>query len=374
MIDRYLDEGIALDYWWMDAGWYPCKGSWVNTGTWEVDRSQFPGGLRAVSDHARKRGVRTIVWFEPERVTSGSWLYENHPEWLLMPPESEDGVRHGSCLLNLGDPEARHWVTEHIDQLLVSEGIDLYRQDFNLDPLAFWRANDAPDRQGISEIRYVTGYLAFWDELRRRHPDMLIDSCASGGRRNDLETLRRGVPLLRSDYTFVPYSDQCQTYGLAFWVPYYGTGILEPDPAKIPYYFRSQMCPHLTVGWDTRRDDLPYALIKKLVDQWRGFAHCFLGDYYPLTSYSLEQDVWMAWQFDRPDLDEGIVQVFRREASPYESATFRLRALDPAAEYVVADLDGGQPRQVAGRALLEQGLPVAIGERPKAVVITYRRA
>ena len=69
-----------------------------------------------------------------------------------------------------------------------------------MDPLSFWRDNDAEDRQGITEIRHVEGYLAYWDELRRRHPEMLIDTCASGGRRNDLETLRRAVPLLRSDF------------------------------------------------------------------------------------------------------------------------------------------------------------------------------
>ena len=73
-----------------------------------------------------------------------------------------------------------------------------------MDPLAYWRAADVPDRQGITEIRYVTGLLAYWDELRRRRPDMLIDTCASGGRRNDLETLRRAVPLWRSDYAFEP--------------------------------------------------------------------------------------------------------------------------------------------------------------------------
>ena len=62
-----------------------------------------------------------------------------------------------------------------------------------MEPLGFWRGNDPPDRQGITEIRHVEGLLAYWDELRRRHPEMPIDTCASGGRRNDLETLRRAV-------------------------------------------------------------------------------------------------------------------------------------------------------------------------------------
>ena len=362
--ERYVAEGVQVDYWWQDAGWYPNNGSWVNVGTWEVDRERFPGGLRAVGDRLRQHGIKTIVWFEPERVTPGTWLYEQHPEWLL-------DAAGETKLLNLGHREALLWAIEHFDRLLVDEGVDLYRQDFNIDPLPFWRANDAQDRQGITENYYVQGYLAFWDELRRRHPDMLIDSCASGGRRNDLETLRRSVPLLRSDLTFVPFSDQCQTYGLAFWLPYYGTGMINPDAEEMPYAFRSAMCPHFTAGWDVRLPDLDWPLIRRLTEQWRAIAHCYLGDYYPLTSYSLEQDVWMGWQFDRPDLKEGILQFFRRETSPYETARFRLFGLDAESRYVLTNLDDGEPQEFVGRELLGEGLPVTIKERPAAIVITY---
>ena len=132
--------------------------------------------------------------------------------------------------------------------MLTREGIDLYRQDFNIDPLAYWRANDAPDRQGLTEMRHVEGYLAYWDELRRRHPGLLIDSCASGGRRNDLETLRRAVPLLRSDYqafdgnpAYAP-GNQGHTYGLSSWIPYYGQGVYFTDRDYV-YSVRSYLSP-----------------------------------------------------------------------------------------------------------------------------------
>ena len=81
-IDRYVEERVPIDFWWMDAGWYPCNG-WPQTGTWEPDLKRFPQGLRAISDHARAKGIKTLVWFEPERVAGGTWLAENHPEWLL---------------------------------------------------------------------------------------------------------------------------------------------------------------------------------------------------------------------------------------------------------------------------------------------------
>ena len=377
-VDRYLDERLRLDYWWMDAGWYPNDRGWPNTGTWEVDTKRFPGGLRPISDHAHARGVKIIVWFEPERVTPGTWLYEQHPEWLLTlppPPNAPARPREASALLDLGNPEALQWITGHVDRLIDEEGIDLYRQDYNIDPLPFWRAHDAKeapagDRQGLTEIQYVTGYLAYWDELRRRHPGMLINTCASGGRRNDVETLRRAVPLLRSDFIFNATSNQCQTYGLAPWIPYYGTGTIQVDP----YVFRSEICPHLTYCYDVRRTDLDYDLARQLQHQWEEqVAPNYHGDFYPLTSYSLEEDVWMAWQFDRPAEGQGVIQVFRRPNSPYEMAHLKLQALDPDAQYTIADVDTGQVQHLTGRALMDKGLPVIISAAPGAIILAYSR-
>ena len=362
-INRFLEEGIRFDYWWMDAGWYPCAPQgWPKVGTWEVDKTRFPGGLRAVTDHARSKGIKSIVWFEPERVAPGTWLYEKHPEWLL----GKDG---GTKLLNLGNDDARKWLTNHVDRLLTEQGIDLYRQDFNIDPLSYWRANDAPDRQGITEIKHVTGYLAYWDELLRRHPGMLIDSCASGGRRNDLETLRRAVPLLRSDYLFEPVGEQCHAYGISFWMPFHGTGFIDINT----YLIRSMMSPQFTIGTDARKKDLDYGLLGRLLKEWREVSPCYLGDYYPLTPYSLANDIWMAMQFDRPDLGKGVVHAFRRADSIYESARLRLHGLDAKAGYEVVDLDTNSRMRAAGRKLMEDGALIVLKDQPGSAVIAYER-
>ncbi|MBI2927600.1 MAG: alpha-galactosidase [Verrucomicrobia bacterium] len=391
-INAFTEAGIKLDYWWMDAGWYPCGDGWPNVGTWAPDAARFPRGLKPVSDHAHAKGAGLIVWFEPERVTPGTWLYTNHPAWLL----GRDGE---TKLLNLGHEAARQWLTDHVDTLLTQQGIDLYRQDFNMDPLPHWRANDSPDRQGLTEIRHIEGYLAYWDELRRRHPGLLIDSCASGGRRNDLETLRRAVPLLRSDYqsfagdpAFAP-GNQGHTYGLASWIPYYGQGVYYAE-RQLAYSVRSSWSPAFGFCADVRKAGVDWPLVRRVADQWRRVAHCFLGDFYPLTPYRLDGDVWMAWQFDLPDAGspreigpsepsasaarlisrgEGLVQVFRREHSAYETARFKLRGLEPDTRYTVTNLDAPEPRELTGRELMEIGLQVELPERPSAAVITYKK-
>jgi alpha-galactosidase len=355
-VNEFLRAGIPFDLCWRDAGWYPCKGSWPNTGTWELDTQRYPKGWRPFSDWLHQQGKKFIVWFEPERVGDReSWLAKNHPDWLL-----------GGTLLNLGHPEAWRWLVEHIDKMLVAQGIDYYRQDFNMDPLAHWRAHDAPDRRGLTEMKHVMGYLAFWDELRRRHPALLIDSCASGGRRNDLETLRRAVPLLRSDFQFgheATLPNQGHTYGISSWIPYYGSGCYFTDK----YSARSYIMPCSGFAGTN-------AETKRAYEECRRVAPFMLGDFYPQTAYTLQPGDWIAWQFDRPDLDGGVLQAFRRDKTEAPTQVFRLRALKPSAKYEITDLDGGPARTFTGKELMEDGLAVEIAAKPGAAVIFYSRA
>lgn len=373
-IDYFAAQETHIPYWWVDAGWYPCAGQWTNTGTWEADPQQLPNGFKPISDHAHRHGMQLIVWFEPERVTPGSWLYAEHPEWLLSRPVDPNGK--GWKLLNLGDPTAWRWLVEHVDGMITTQGIDLYRQDFNIDPLAFWRAADPPDRQGFTENRYVQGYLAYWDELRRRHPGMLIDSCASGGRRNDLETVRRSVPLLRSDYqsfqgdpTYA-LGNQCHTYALSAWLPYHGQGVYFKEE-YFTYCARSYMCPAFAIALAVPKETVNWPLYRRTLDDWRRIAPTYWGDYYPLTPYSLADDQWLAWQFHRPERGDGMIQAFRRFHNAETEQVLRLHGLDPAASYTLTDLDGNGTHQATGAELMEQGLPVEIAEQPGAVIITY---
>lgn len=360
-LDLFAGKGIKLDYWWMDAGWYP-GGSWPVTGTWEADKARFPDGLRAVTDTARKYGAEAIVWFEVERVHAGTQLAAEHPDWIFG--------GEGGGLLKMNEPEVVSWITDHIDKLITDEGVDLYRSDFNVDPLGFWRDNDPEDRQGITEIRYVEGYLAYWDELRRRHPGMLMDSCASGGRRNDLETMRRSVPLLRSDLENNPEAYQCHTYGFNLWIPYFNATNYEKFT---PYYFRSTIAPFLQCNWDVRKEDFDTNGAQACIKEWRKTAAYYFGDFWPLSGYNTADDVWMVWQLDRPDLSSGVVQAFRRSKCPYVSAQYKLRSLEPDTQYRVTDMDTGKTAELTGQELMSDGLVVTIPNQPGAALVTYEK-
>jgi alpha-galactosidase len=361
--DRYRKEGFTLDYWWTDAGWYICdpKIGWPQTGTWEPDPVRYPNGLRALSDYVHKFGMKHIVWFEPERVQPATWLTETHPEWV-------HGGKGGG-LLRLDDPQCLAWAIEHFDKLITEQHIDLYRQDFNIDPLSYWRTGEPENRQGITENHHVTAYFAYWDELRRRHPGMLIDSCASGGRRNDLETLRRAVPLLRSDYQCEPVGNQAHTYGLSFWLPYYGTGVYHDSL----YNHHSSLAPAYGICADIRKPDIDYALLRKTKSDWRAVADLMLGDYYPLTAWTLDKAKWIGFQFDRPDLGKGMMQAFRRQDNPESTLLVKPKGLESKATYKLEDLSSNWTGKHSGRELMEDGVSITVPKAPGDALIVYTK-
>ena len=374
MLQRYAQFGIAPEVWWIDAGWYEgSEVTWARgVGNWVVNRKNFPNGLRPVADAAKKLGMGFCLWFEPERVYEGTRLAREHPEWLIRLPDIApndslfvDPAR--TYLLNLGNPDARRWLTDYVSEMIDREGITVYRQDFNFDPQEYWRAADPPDRQGISEIRHIEGLYAYWDELRKRHPDLLIDNCASGGRRLDLETISRSVPLWRTDHPFTPNS-QSHTYGIHFYLPCNGTGNIVADT----YAFRSSMSSALIYNWNLL-NDFPLNRAMVLLAEYKRVRPYFYGDYYPLTGYSVADDVWMAYQFHRPESGDGMALAFRRGGCPTAVCHVTLHGLSPAAWYEIRFEDYGLTKIESGKTLGTQGVDIRIPEAGGSLLITYKR-
>ena len=396
-LQKLLEAGIQPDLCWMDAG----GGWWVKpeprpfakkdredaseaflntTGFWEPDPAKYPQGFAPFGEWARQHGMKTMLWFEPERIGytnsaanaySEPVLATRHPEWLLP------GGSHGSYF-NLGDAAALAWLKEHISSVIEREKIDWYREDFNgSGPYEVWQKHDQVQnnqtglpRAGLTENFYIQGHLAFWDHLRSRHPGLRLDSCAAGGRRNDLESMRRAVPLLRSDYEMTQDADkfegfQGQTYGLSLWLPFYG-GLSRFGE---PYEYRSLLMP----GFGMHGQSLP--VVKKAYEEFRRAAPLIIeGDYYPLTPYNRVPSQWIAWQFHDSVKDAGILQAFRREKNKEPELTVPLRGLNPAGRYRVTNLDTpDSPEEKRGAELMAQGPTLRLAEPRSAGIWEYQR-
>lgn len=387
-IELYAKQNMPYSLWWIDAGWYECDTDdpevkvgrqWQKTGTWKPDPKRFPNGLKPVSDKLAEHGMKMLLWFEPERVRPGTEIFEEHPEWLFNVKES---VRDGNCgyhknyLLNLGIRECTDWLIEKIDRMIKEYGIGVYRQDCNLPLLRYWRENEASDRQGINENMYVQGYLRYWDALLERNPGLWIDSCASGGRRNDLETLRRSVPLHPTDYGYgYHHIGQAFARTLAEWIPYYRIVPLDwsdeagnypevhPNKQADYYTFMAALCPCLAASGLEGTDE------EQLVGRiWRRAADIMIQcDYYPLSETSKKPDQFCVNQYYRPEEGKGYIQAVRHTQCPQESFCARLRDIDNEMTYIFDDMKTGQVIQVPGKVLNEEGFHIHLKKRGAAI-------
>jgi alpha-galactosidase len=384
-MELYKKLNFDYDYYWIDAGWYGPKedycpdvftGGWaMYVGLWETNPTPHPKGLRPVAEAIHAKGKKFLLWFEPERAVWGNpWTLE-HPEWFLGKREKEFAT---SLLFNLGIPEARQWLTDEISKRITAWGIDCYRQDFNMEILNFWREADGPDRQGMSEIRHIEGLYAFWDELLRRHPGLMIDNCASGGRRIDIETIRRSTPLWRSDYQCFdssPTGTQVQFLGLSHWIPCHTVGTMKR--LNDTYNFRSAMGAGVVFQmyeceYEVPDPDNPHDWHRKMLTDQRRAVPFYLGDFYPLKECTLSPADWSAYQMHREDLSAGLVMIFRREDSPFTAGEFKLRAVDEEAMYEVEDADTGKVETFSGKAL-QAGLTITLEEKRTSRLMFYRR-
>jgi alpha-galactosidase len=381
-IAKWAERGIPMDVWWIDAGWYPCynregQRKWWETGTWMPDPERFPNGLKPVSDCAARHGADLLIWFEPERVRPGTQLDREHPEWLLRAEGTDNR------LLNLGNPACRQWLTDHVCQLIRDNGIRIYRQDFNFEPLMHWRENDAENRQGMNENLHVQGYLQYWDELLARNPGLWIDSCASGGRRNDLETMRRSVPLHYTDFGYGDHPVKLSFHHVLFeWLPYFKEVTLSWDLAGRARYdhqvdsysYHCGLGPMLIPCIDISRDDYDFDLMRRMLGIWRRAAGPMLtGDYYPLTPIHRTAEKWVARQFDCPEEGRGFIQGIRLPACPDDALIVYPRAILPDTVYLFENAETGETEEKAGSALIHDGFAMELPKRGAAIWFYRKR-
>lgn len=370
MINRYKQFKLVPEVFWLDAGWYAKSAdvannkNWANTvGNWAVDTVRFPGGLKPISDAVHAAGAKFMVWFEPERVIKESDWGVNMRKWML------DAKGTDAYLYDLGNPEALKWLCEFIGDMMEENGIDHYRQDFNMRVDNFWEENDEPGRRGIREIRHIEGLYAFWDYLLKRFPESIVDNCASGGRRIDFETIKRSAPLWRTDYHYgEPLGYQSHTYGLSFFLPQTGTGVEKNDR----FTFRSSLGSSVIYNWKVTEKGSNIIEMQNCQKEFSEVRPYFYEDYYPLTTVDdmTSDRIWMAYQLNRPSDNSGFVVAFRRQDAKENEIMVKLSGMRPEARYVVTNYDT-QEKYVKTGHELTGGLSLMLKDPRSSLLLKY---
>lgn len=367
---------LPIDTFWLDAGWNE-GGFPGGQGNPQPDPVRFPHGLSPVGDTVQAMGLRFLVWFEPERAMKGTRLHREHPEWMRLPTSTPESLRYmendGFLMVDLGNPAARQAAVDQMSGDIRDSKISIYRQDYNQYPSYFWHTDEPVDEVGLTEVRYINGLYDFLDELVSRHPDLIIDNCASGGRRIDFEMMRRTVLLWRSDSCWdsgdYPRNVQAMTHGLSSWLPLHGLGSVATTDVAL----RSGMgsCGSFAINY---RDPSAVQSLRRHLARYLPVRHLYHGDYYPLTPWSIDSAKWLAFQYHSPQAHEGIVQAFYDGSDPGKSITLKLNGLSREDRYRVVDWDAVDKESVmSGEELMDAGIAIAGGSGAQAVVYHYQK-
>jgi len=370
----------GFEIFWVDAyytrGGFPHgMGNYGLPLSTAVDPDKFPNGMGVIGDAARAADMGFMMWFEPERVNAGTHIANVYPEWLLANDNKPDNY-----LLDLGNDDAREYVTEYLKAAVTEYGLEWLRFDYNIDPGPYWRQADELGRDGIHENRYIVGLYRMWDELRATFPRLKLDNCASGGRRIDLETCSRATPLWRSDLPgslrdvglkYQPAEqNQDMTAELSRYVPYNTSS----SDGSNPYLIRSNNNGGFQFCEDCRADDYPDQELIDGIYECKRTRKYYAGNLYLLTQTIRGPHVWSVRQYHLPDEDAGMVIAFRRPEAPRHLFVCDLREIKDDVTYNVRWHVGYRESdcyEMSGKQLRE--LAIEIVDCPGSALIEYDR-
>ena len=212
---------------------------------------------------------------------------------------------------------------------------------------------------------------AVWDDENAKWWFSAIDVVsASGGRRIDLETISRSVPLWRTDYGYgEPLGYQCQTYGINMFLPQSGTACYNTDFYTSRSGYSSAMVAHIPVlqgGYDA-------AGIRRVYDEFKAVRDYFLKDFYPLSGLGdvTGTDRWLAYQLDDPETATGYVFAFRRPDCEEKTYSVDLHGMVPAERYLLVNCNTGDRLDVLGADL--QHFTITIEDAPDSILYRYEK-
>lgn len=182
--DKAAQVGIELFV--LDDGWFGKRDDTTSSlGDWVEDRRKLPDGLKGLEEKIHEKGLQFGLWLEPEMISENSDLYRRHPDYVLHTPGRPYTYGRGQLVLDLSREDVCDYVIESISKVLESAQIDYVKWDMNRHLTDVGSGFYPAARQGEITHRYVLGLYRILETLTNKYPDILFESCSSGGGRFD---------------------------------------------------------------------------------------------------------------------------------------------------------------------------------------------
>ncbi|MCP1111443.1 alpha-galactosidase [Ohessyouella blattaphilus] len=351
-------KALGIEMLVMDDGWFGKRNNdHSSLGDWNVNTERLPGGLEQLAAKVTSLGLAFGLWMEPEMISPDSNLYRSHPDWAIHVPERTPAITRWQYVLDITKPEVQEYVIESVARILSVPGISYIKWDMNR------HITDMPD-SGYNH-RYTLGLYRILDELTRRFPKTLFESCSGGGGRmdpgimyympqtwisDDSDAIER---LYIQEGTSYAYPLQCMTAHVSA-VPNHQTGRITPlttrgNVAQFGIFGYELDIASLTEN-ENAELQMQIGTAKKLRTLIR------TGDFYRLVSPYMGNDC--VWQVMSKDKRELVLLFVRVLATPNPNTTIiKFRNLLSDKNY--CDVNSG--KKYGGDELMYMGLNIEVG-------------
>lgn len=367
--DRILDiaqtsSELGIELFVLDDGWFGKRDDATSSlGDWYPHKSKLPDGVNGIAKKIEQMGMKFGIWFEPEMVNKDSDLYREHPDWVLSDPQRIMCHSRNQYVLDFSKEEVREYIYQLMYKILSSAPISYIKWDMNRNfSEVFSRGNDS-EYQGKVRHKYILGVYELYERLIQQFPEILFESCASGGARFDPGILYYAPQGWTSDNTDAIHRLEIQ-YGTSMVYPISSMGShVSAAPnhqtfRNTPIETRANVAYFGTFGYELDINKLEKDELEKIKQQvifmkeYRGLIQS--GDFYRLES-PFEGNV-TAWMVVSKDKKEALVGYYRLlQPANLGFKRLKLRGLLPEKEYEVTE----QSYTSFGDELMQSGLIVS---------------
>lgn len=349
----------------LDDGWFGGRrNDHAGLGDWTANKDLLPGGIAGLADRIEALGMKFGLWFEPEMVNPDSDLYRAHPDWILRTPGRHASLGRHQHVLDFSRREVVDAIYEMMAKFLAGAKISYIKWDMNRSITECYSEGLPADRQGEVFHRYILGVYELYDRLTSAFPEVLFESCASGGGRFDPGLLYYAPQAWASDDSDAVERLKIQ-YGTSFCYPVSSIGShvsVTPNHQvyrNTPFYTRANVAYFGTFGYELDLNKLTEEEIAQVKEQirfmkrYRGLIQ--FGDFYRLSSpFEKNVTAWMVVSGDKREAVVGWYKVLNGANMPL--SRLRLSGLEESLSYKLCEYGQESSGVYYGDELMNAGI------------------
>ncbi len=327
---------LGIEMFVLDDGWFGHRNNdHTSLGDWVVDKQKFPNGTEHFSDQVHNLGMKFGLWFEPEMISIDSDLYRNHPDWMIHDPRSTPTPGRHQFVLDMTQPVVVDYLFNLMSHVIDSAKLDYIKWDMNRNITEMFSNHLSSPQQLEMPHRYILGVYALYDRLTKAYPDLLFESCASGGGRFDLGLMYYAPQAWTSDDT-----DAAERMLIQFGTSYgYPQSMMGAHVSAVPNDQSGRVTSLATrgnvaffgaFGYEldiTKLSQTELTQIKEQVAFYKTYRHLFqFGTFYRIDSPFSQDSNVISWQVVSPDQKQAIAsryQLLNHPNAPYHRLYFK---------------------------------------------------